>query len=193
VIGLIVLLNAVLGFVHEARPANAVAALARMTSTTSSVLRGGKMSQHGRRRTDTGRRIYFCEPRSPWQRGTNENTNGLLRQYFPNGTDLSRYGVEELGGLDTLVFAGGIGENAPVIRAPICEDLGFLGIQLDRTRNAAGEAVISADVSRAQVRVIRTDEEAMIAKAVQRVLQHGGWMSCESGPFNVYLEVKAHA
>jgi acetate kinase len=78
-----------------------------------------------------------------------------------------------LGGLDILVFAGGIGENAPVIRARICEDLGFLGLQLDRTRNAAGEPVISADASRVQVRVIRTDEELMIAKAVQQVLLHG--------------------
>ena len=59
-----------------------------------------------------------------------------------------------LGGLDTLVFAGGIGENAPVIRARICEGLGFLGIQFDEMRNAAGEPVISADASRAPVRVI---------------------------------------
>jgi len=78
-----------------------------------------------------------------------------------------------LGGLDTLVFAGGIGENAPMIRVRICEDLGFLGLQLDGIRNAAGEPVISAGASRVQVRVIRTDEELMIAKAVQHVLQHG--------------------
>ena len=57
---------------------------------------GAEMSQHARLRTDTGLRIYFCEPRSPWQRGTNENTNGLLRQYFPKGTDFSRHGVETL-------------------------------------------------------------------------------------------------
>ena len=75
-----------------------------------------------------------------------------------------------LGGLDTLVFAGGIGENAPVIRARICEGLGFLGIQLDGVRNAAGEPVISADASHAQVRVIRTDEDVIIAKAVFRFL-----------------------
>ena len=75
-----------------------------------------------------------------------------------------------LGGLDTLVFAGGIGENAPVIRARICEGLGFLGIQLDGVRNAAGEPVISADASHAEVRVIRTDEEVIIAKAVFRIL-----------------------
>ena len=75
-----------------------------------------------------------------------------------------------LGGLDTLVFAGGIGENAPVIRARICEGLGFLGIQLDEIRNAAGEPVISTDASHAQVRVIHTDEDVIIAKAVFRIL-----------------------
>jgi IS30 family transposase len=57
---------------------------------------GAEMAQHAKLRVDTGLQIYFCEPRSPWQRGTNENTNGLLRQYFPKGTDLARYGVKEL-------------------------------------------------------------------------------------------------
>ncbi|MGF6782605.1 IS30 family transposase [Paraburkholderia sp. GAS334] len=57
---------------------------------------GAEMSQHAQLRIDTGMDIYFCEPRSPWQRGTNENTNGLLRQYFPKGTDLTRYGADEL-------------------------------------------------------------------------------------------------
>ena len=75
-----------------------------------------------------------------------------------------------LGGLDTLVFAGGIGENAPVIRSRICADLGFLGIQLDRTRNASSEPVISAAAGRVDVRIIRTDEEVMIVKAVGRIL-----------------------
>lgn len=75
-----------------------------------------------------------------------------------------------LNGLDTLVFAGGIGENAPVIRERICAGLGFLGIQLDETRNKANEAVISADTSPTTVRVIRTDEEVMIARAVCRLL-----------------------
>jgi len=74
-----------------------------------------------------------------------------------------------LGGLGTLVFAGGIGENAPVIRARICADLGFLGIQLDPTRNKSNEPVISADASRVDVRVMSTDEELMIAKAVSRI------------------------
>ncbi len=71
-----------------------------------------------------------------------------------------------LGGVDTLVFSGGIGENAPVVRSRICEGLDFLGIELDDIRNAAGDAVISADASRAKVRVIRTDEDMVIARAV---------------------------
>jgi acetate kinase len=71
-----------------------------------------------------------------------------------------------LGGLDTLVFAGGIGENAPAVREGICDGLGFLGIQLEEKRNTTNEGVISAAVSRVTVRVIHTDEEIMIAKAV---------------------------
>jgi acetate kinase len=82
--------------------------------------------------------------------------------------------VAALGGLDTLVFAGGIGENAPVVRARICHGLGFLGIELDEKRNAAGDGVISAVASRVAVRVIRTDEERMIAEMVRRVLGFGG-------------------
>ena len=75
-----------------------------------------------------------------------------------------------LGGLDTLVFAGGIGENAPTVRARICEGLGFLGVELEEKRNAANEGVISAAACRVAVRVIRTDEELMIARTVCRVL-----------------------
>jgi acetate kinase len=78
-----------------------------------------------------------------------------------------------LGGLDTLVFAGGIGENAPVVRARICEGLGFLGIKVSKTRNAKNAAVISTDTSRATVRVIRADEELMIARSVCRALGLG--------------------
>ncbi len=79
-----------------------------------------------------------------------------------------------LGGLDTMVFAGGIGENAPIVRARICDELGFLGIELDQKRNAAGEGVISAASSRVAVRVMHTDEEFMIAKAVCSLLGLGG-------------------
>ena len=57
---------------------------------------GAEMSQHVRLRQEARVDVYFCEPRSPWQRGTNENTNGLLRQYFPKGTDLSLHGVDDL-------------------------------------------------------------------------------------------------
>jgi acetate kinase len=75
-----------------------------------------------------------------------------------------------LGGLDTLVFAGGIGENAPTVRARICDGMGFLGIELEEKRNAANEGVISAAASRVAARVIRTDEEQMIARSVCRTL-----------------------
>jgi len=75
-----------------------------------------------------------------------------------------------LGGLDTLVFAGGIGENAPTVRARICNGLEFLGIELEEKQNAANESVISTVAARAAVRVIRTDEERMIAETVCRVL-----------------------
>ncbi len=54
------------------------------------------MAQHAQLKIDTGLSIYLCDPRSPWQRGTDENTNGLLRQYFPKGTDISRYSEREL-------------------------------------------------------------------------------------------------
>jgi acetate kinase len=75
-----------------------------------------------------------------------------------------------LGGVNTLVFAGGIGENAPLVRARICDGLGFLGIEIDEKRNAANAHVISAETSRVTVRVMHTDEELMIAKTVCRVL-----------------------
>jgi acetate kinase len=75
-----------------------------------------------------------------------------------------------LGGLDTIVFSAGIGERSAPIRARICEGLGFLGVELHDARNRAHAAVISTDASRVTVRVIRTDEELMIARSVVRVL-----------------------
>jgi len=78
-----------------------------------------------------------------------------------------------LGGLDTLVFAGGIGENAPVIRARICAGLEFIGIEIAEKQNAANEGVISTASSRIGVRVIHTDEELTIARSVCRVIGLG--------------------
>jgi acetate kinase len=71
------------------------------------------------------------------------------------------------------VFAGGIGENAPLVRARICEGLGFLGIALSESRNAETAGVISTDASRATVRVIPTDEDLMIARSVSGILATG--------------------
>jgi acetate kinase len=78
-----------------------------------------------------------------------------------------------LGGLDTLVFSAGIGENAPVIRARICAGLEFLGVVLDESANAANQPVISAEESRVKVRVMRTDEEREIAESVTQLLNKG--------------------
>lgn len=79
-----------------------------------------------------------------------------------------------MGGLETLVFAGGIGENSAVVRSRICEGLGFLGIEIDEGRNSSSAEVASSDRSRATVRVIPTDEEVMIARSTWRTLFPGG-------------------
>ena len=76
-----------------------------------------------------------------------------------------------LGGVGTLVFSGGIGENAPALRARICAGLEFLGLTLDRTRNARNAGIISRRARGVTVRVIRTDEERMIARLTARVLR----------------------
>jgi acetate kinase len=78
-----------------------------------------------------------------------------------------------LGGLDTLVFAGGIGENSAVVRARLCAGLGFLGLALDPRRNARHAPLISTGAARVKVRVIRTDEERMIARSVTRAIPLG--------------------
>jgi acetate kinase len=75
-----------------------------------------------------------------------------------------------LGGLDTLVFSGGIGENSPDVRSRICEGLQFLGMEIEPARNQVNAPVISTDPSRATVRVIPTNEELMIATATHRVV-----------------------
>ncbi len=64
---------------------------------------GAEMTQHAQLRIETGLLVYFCDPRSPWQRGTNENTNGLLRQYFPKGTDLSKHSAADLVAVATVL------------------------------------------------------------------------------------------
>lgn len=79
-----------------------------------------------------------------------------------------------LGGLDALVFAGGIGERAPAIRGKICEDLDFLGVRLDPVPNQSNAAVISARESRVKVRMIKTNEDVMIVRHVVSAL---GWSS----------------
>ena len=77
-----------------------------------------------------------------------------------------------LGGLDTLVFSGGIGENAPEVRDRICRGLQFLGIKIDEARNVKNETIISTDASKVSVRVIKTNEELMIARLVCHVLNY---------------------
>ena len=66
---------------------------------------GAEMAQHDRLKIDAGVQVYFCDPQSPWQRGTNENTNGLLRQYFPKGTDLSIHGADDIAAVASALNA----------------------------------------------------------------------------------------
>jgi len=83
-----------------------------------------------------------------------------------------------LGGIDTLVFAGGIGENAAPVRERICGGLEFLGIELNGKRNAENATVCSSDDGRVKIRVIHTDEELMIARSVARVLKLSSIQDC---------------
>ena len=66
---------------------------------------GAEIAQHARLKIDAGVQVYFCDPQSPWQRGTNENTNGLLRQYFPKGTDLSSHGPDAIAAVAAILNA----------------------------------------------------------------------------------------
>jgi acetate kinase len=79
--------------------------------------------------------------------------------------------VAALGGLDTLVFSGGIGENAPAIRSRICENLKCFGIELEPTKNVSGKGVISSTGSTVMVRAIHTDEEKVIAQTISQILK----------------------
>ena len=112
-----------MGHGHEARVKNGPAlaghgaeavrdAIRRTITTLPEQLRrsltwdqGAEMAQHARLKIDAGVQVYFCDPHSPWQRGTNENTNGLLRQYFPKGTDLSLHSAEEIAAVAAVLNA----------------------------------------------------------------------------------------
>lgn len=76
--------------------ANAIGRFPELLRQSMTYDQGKEMSNHSSFTGLSGAKVYFCDPRSPWQRGTNENTNGLLRQYFPKGTDLSVYTREDL-------------------------------------------------------------------------------------------------
>ncbi len=76
--------------------ADAITTLPELLRRSLTWDQGAEMAQHAQLRINTGLPVYFCDPQSPWQRGTNENTNGLLRQYFPRGTDLARHGPDNL-------------------------------------------------------------------------------------------------
>jgi acetate kinase len=81
--------------------------------------------------------------------------------------------IAALGGVDTIVFTGGVGEHAALIREKICGGLEYVGVQFDPNRNEANESVISAENSRVVVRVIATDEDLVIARHVAALLTKG--------------------
>jgi acetate kinase len=100
----------------------------------------------------------------------NADAEGAVELYCYQARKFLGAMAAALGGLDTLIFTGGIGENAPPVRDRICAGLDFLGVRLDNVRNDAGAPVISADGSDAVVRVIRTDEQLMIAQHTWKLL-----------------------
>ncbi len=104
----------------------------------------------------------------------NEDTNGNAK----DAIELFCYQTKKwigsfttvLGGLDTLVFSGGIGEHLPQVRSKICDNLEFLGIELDEIKNSCNEDIISTEFGKVNVRVIKTNEELIIAKLVSELL-----------------------
>jgi acetate kinase len=107
------------------------------------------------------------------RRGADERAAAAVELFTYQARKFAGAYAAALGGLDTMVFAGGIGEHAPEIRAEICAGLEFLGLRLDLQNNAAGAAVISAPDSQVLVRVIATDEDSMIARHTYQLLRGG--------------------